>query len=65
MFHRCHTLLPFLTLLRIPAAGAPASGAVAERANPERANPERANPERANPERLFSFMHGEQPEKQS
>lgn len=50
MFYRCHTLLPFLTLLRIPAAGAPASGAVAERANPER---------------LFSFMHGEQPEKQS
>lgn len=55
MFYRCHTLLPFLTLLRIPAAGAPASGAVAERANPERANPER----------LFSFMHGEQPKKQS
>lgn len=45
MFHRCLTLLPFLTLLRIPAAGAVA--------------------ERANPERLFSFMHGEQPEKQS
>lgn len=60
MFYRCHTLLPFLTLLRIPAAGAPASGAVAEWANPEWANPERANPER-----LFSFMHGEQPEKQS